>query len=86
MIHLKHAEHGYHIVYTEADAKLCERTGWKRCDIEEEHKIAREAKESARKSIKAEQELGEEIAAQASKRKRRTKAEMELANDHSTAN
>lgn len=44
MIHLKHAIHGYHIVYTETEAKACEKTGWKRCDIKKEHEEARKEK------------------------------------------
>jgi len=49
MIHLKHKEHGYHIAYSEAEAKLCEKDGWKRCDMAKEHEAARKAKAKAAK-------------------------------------
>lgn len=44
MIHLKHHEHGYHIAYTEVEARSCEKNGWKRCDIAKEFEEARKAK------------------------------------------
>jgi len=53
MIHLKHKEHGYHIAYSEADAKVCERNGWKRCDMAKEHAAARKAKKRAAKEALA---------------------------------
>lgn len=49
MIHLKHAEHGFTIAYTEADAKANEKNGWKRCDINKEFAAARKAKAKAAK-------------------------------------
>lgn len=53
MIHLKHKEHGYHIVYSEADAKIAEKEGWKRCDMKKEHEAARKAKAKAAKEALA---------------------------------
>jgi len=70
MIHLKHKDNGYHIVYTDTEAKACEKLGWERCDIAKEFAAARLAKLEA---------------AEPAKRKRRTKAEMELANDAAIA-
>lgn len=44
MITLKHKDHGYHIVYTEADAKRHTSMGWKRCDMEKEHELNKKRK------------------------------------------
>ena len=44
MIYLKHEKHGYHVVYSEADAVKHEKVGWKRFDLAEEHAAARRAK------------------------------------------
>lgn len=62
MIHLKHAIHGYHIVYTELDAQKHEKLGWKRCDIKKEWEEARKAKEKAAKQVDEEKKRGEAIA------------------------
>ncbi len=44
MIHLKHKEHGIHIAYSDAEAKTCEKSGWKRIDFAKEHEAARKEK------------------------------------------
>ena len=63
MIHLKHKINGFHIVYTEADAKAAEKKGWKRCDMEKEHEKARKAKEKARKDLEEKAALNKAVAA-----------------------
>jgi len=59
MIHLKHKEHGYHICYTEAEAKIAEKQGWKRCDMDKEHAAARAAKAKAAKEVEDARIAGE---------------------------
>ena len=44
MISLKHEKHGFHNVFTEADALACESNGWVRCDLEKEIQAAISAK------------------------------------------
>ena len=70
MIHLKHKDHGYHIAYTEEEAKRCERFGWTRCDMEKEHEAAREAKAAAARAIEEEKAEGERVAEEVKKRGR----------------
>lgn len=61
MFHMKHNDHGYHICYTQAEVKVCEKAGWKRCDYAKEHDAARRAKKKAAKAIADERKAGEEI-------------------------
>ena len=67
MIHLKHKEHGYHIVYTEVEARACEKLGWKKCDMAKEHKAARAAKAKVAKEIEDARIAGEKAVAKANK-------------------
>ena len=73
MIHLKHKDNGYHIVYAESEAKICEKMGWKRCDMAKEHAEARAAKEAAKKAIETEKADGEKIVEIAKKGKKSKK-------------
>lgn len=57
--HMKHPDNGYHICYTQAEVLACEKTGWKKCDYEKEHKAARAAKEKALKDIEQKRIDGE---------------------------
>ena len=45
MIKLEHKQHGFHICYTEADAKACEKYGWVRCEIIKAKNLIQEVKE-----------------------------------------
>jgi len=47
MIHQKHPDNGFTIAYTEAEAKINEKNGWKKCDIDKEFAAARKAKAKA---------------------------------------
>lgn len=51
MIELKHKYNGYTTVYSEAEAKEREKTGWKRCDIKKEWEEIRVARAKAAKKV-----------------------------------
>lgn len=44
MIELKHKENGFHIVYSDRDAKAYIKLGWKKCDIKKEWAEIRKVK------------------------------------------
>lgn len=51
MIELKHKHNGYTTVYSEAEAKEREKTGWKRCDIKKEWEEIRAVRAKAAKQV-----------------------------------